>query len=94
MHGSGYYDPSGLSHNAPEDLCAMVSIDFLSGIAIVGDLGIDVERPKLADPSLTLDFRTRPEAVAESLLTTASASEPLGTSVHAREIDWIFLQDW
>jgi hypothetical protein len=27
----------------------MVSIGFLSGIAIVGDLGIDVERPKLAD---------------------------------------------
>ncbi|MGA7816554.1 hypothetical protein [Caballeronia sp.] len=38
----------------PEDLRAIVSIGFLSRIAIVGDLGIDVERPKLAELCVTL----------------------------------------
>ena len=48
----------------PEDLRANVSIGFLSRIAIVGDLGIDVERPKSVHkcaPDASIAFNTRPE---------------------------------
>ncbi len=55
----------------PEDLRANVSIGFLRRIAIVGELGIDVERPKLAptsacQPSAELDPASKISSEADA----------------------------